>query len=65
MIIMKLLKLNNYPNENEIIFFFTLEQFINYINENEEVIITKYDCDDKEFDGIITISSDLDEDDCC
>ena len=22
---MKLLKLNNYPNENEIIFFFTLE----------------------------------------
>ena len=62
---MKLLKLNNYPNENEIIFFFTLEQFINYINENEEVIITKDDCDDKEFDGIITISSDLDEDDCC
>lgn len=51
--------------ENEIIFFFTLEQFVNYINENEEVIITKYDCDDKEFDGIITISSDLDEDDCC
>lgn len=65
MIIMKFLKLNNYPNENEIIFFFTLEQFVNYINENEEVIITKYDCDDKEFDGIITISSDLDEDDCC
>ena len=64
MIIMKLLKLNNYPNENEIIFFFTLEQFVNYINENEEVIITKYDCDDKELDGIITISSDLDEDDC-
>lgn len=62
---MKLLKLNNYPNENEIIFFFTLEQFVNYINENEEVIITKYDYDDKEFDGIITISSDLDEDDCC